>query len=268
MQPTPNFHWLFSKSPLEIPSCCPACLTRTWLLGENGNSCGEGRQEDLYTNNHTQAASAPHRADDLTVSLAGSERHRPRGLWGRGAQSGNRVSRTRCQVGSAWKLLLSSLSCCFWSWELLMVLPGSPDRLYGARVHPLQGTQRNCKRHCWFLKASQEGGALRGQGGLSYCYPASHIVEGHALLLAPVRFSPILTTEVPHLPRVLVFCSVVGLPYFRKARRLFFSSTMTDASQASDQAALLVCLFLILFFPPTTAHRVKKIKTDSVAVHC
>lgn len=43
----------FSKSPLEIPDCCPACLTRTWLLSENGNSCGEGRQEELCTNNHT-----------------------------------------------------------------------------------------------------------------------------------------------------------------------------------------------------------------------
>lgn len=76
----------FSKSPLETPDCCPACLTRTWLLGENGNSCGEGRQEELHTNNHTQAASAPHSAGALTVSLAGSERHKCWWLWGRGGQ--------------------------------------------------------------------------------------------------------------------------------------------------------------------------------------
>lgn len=38
----PTFTGSFAKSPLEIPSRRPACQTRTWPLGENGNSGGRG----------------------------------------------------------------------------------------------------------------------------------------------------------------------------------------------------------------------------------
>lgn len=67
----PTFTGSFAKSPLEIPSHRPACQTRTWPLGENGNSGGRGdprRCAQITT--HTPPSGA------LTVSRAGSERHR------------------------------------------------------------------------------------------------------------------------------------------------------------------------------------------------
>lgn len=93
-------------------------------------------------------ASALRRAEALTVSLAGSERHRPDGCGGGVASRGDRISQTWCQMGSAWKQLLNSLSCFLWSWKLLTVPLNSPT---GKKV--LESI------HCWEPKETERGTA-------------------------------------------------------------------------------------------------------------
>lgn len=121
MQPTPKLSLAFSKSPLESPSCCPRCLTRTWLLSENGNSCGEGRQEELCTNNHTWL---PQSHTELgAVNLAGSERQALM-VVGEGAY-----------FSSPWELLLNHFLGLLW------YLNSTETKVLES--HPLVGTQRS-----------------------------------------------------------------------------------------------------------------------------
>lgn len=80
----PTFTGSFAKSPLEIPSRRPACQTRTWPLGENGNSGGRG-DPSCCAQITTRTPPRPYAAERGPNCQPGRKRKTP-ALGGRGGQ--------------------------------------------------------------------------------------------------------------------------------------------------------------------------------------
>lgn len=108
----------FLKKSLGNPQLSSCVLTRTWLLGENGNSCGEGRREELCTNNHTQAVSAP-LSRDLNCRPFRKRKTGTGACGGGVASCSDRFSQIQCakqglEAASEFTFILSGPWACLW----------------------------------------------------------------------------------------------------------------------------------------------------------
>lgn len=122
----PTFTGSFAKSPLEIPSRRPACQTRTWPLGENGNSGGRG-DPSCCAQITTRTPPRPYAAERGPNCQPGRKRKTPALGGGGGGRpgAGTGFHRPGCRPRALPReRLLHSLSCFLRSSNTL----SGPDR--------------------------------------------------------------------------------------------------------------------------------------------
>lgn len=135
----PTFTGSFAKSPLEIPSRRPACQTRTWPLGENGNSGGRG-DPSCCAQITTRTPPRPYAAERGPNCQPGRKRKTPALGGGRGGQG----------PGPDFTGLGAARGPCPGSGFCIRFLAFSGPRTHSAaqtgdevlESHPLWGTQR------------------------------------------------------------------------------------------------------------------------------